>query len=112
MFGRAIWDRLPECIFEILLGQFQNVQKSRGSFIPKITRTKRDYWLITANQQTLCIETNLLTARKCKSVSGQLQYMSITIDHVINNIISTVPLKCNIVLLIICIIHLFCETLA
>ena len=42
MFGRAIWDKLSECIFGnfeislVLLGQ--NFQKSRGSFIPKIAR--------------------------------------------------------------------------
>ena len=46
MFGKAMWDKLPECIFknfEITLvkrGQFQNFQKSRVSFIPKMPRTK------------------------------------------------------------------------
>ena len=46
-FGRVIWDKLPECIFEnfeitqVKQGQFQNFQKSRGSFIPKIGLTKR-----------------------------------------------------------------------
>ena len=36
MFGRAICDKLPECIFEnfeitrVKLGQFQNFYKSRG----------------------------------------------------------------------------------
>ena len=66
MPGRAIWDRLPECIFEnseivrVKRGQFQNFQKSRGWFIPQISRTKHDgYWLITPNQKTLCIETNI-----------------------------------------------------
>ena len=54
MLGRAIWDRLPECIFE-------NFQKSRGGFIPRIARNKRHYWLITPNQQTIFIETNILT---------------------------------------------------
>ena len=35
MFGRAIWDKLPDCIFEnfeiarIKGGQFRNFQKSR-----------------------------------------------------------------------------------
>ena len=35
MFGRVIWDKLPECIFEyfeiarVKQGQFQNIQKSR-----------------------------------------------------------------------------------
>ena len=46
MFGRAIWDKLPECIFEnfefawVKRVQFQNFQKSRGWFIPKIAQTK------------------------------------------------------------------------
>ena len=36
MFGRAIWDKLPKCIFEnfeiagVKRGQFQNFHKSRG----------------------------------------------------------------------------------
>ena len=36
MFGRAIWHKSPECIFEnveiarVKRGQFQNIQKSRG----------------------------------------------------------------------------------
>ena len=36
MFGRAIWDKLHECIFEnfeiaqVKRGQFRNYQKSRG----------------------------------------------------------------------------------
>ena len=41
LFGRAIWDKLPECIFE----NFEN------------------YWLLVnytkPNKQTLCIETNI-----------------------------------------------------
>ena len=47
MFGSAIWNNLPECIFEnveiaqaFTRGQFQNFQKSREGFIPKIARTK------------------------------------------------------------------------
>ena len=46
MFGRAIWDKLPDYIFEkfeivrVKRGEFQNFQKSRGWFIPKIARTK------------------------------------------------------------------------
>ena len=36
MFGRSIWDKLPECIFEsfqitrVKQAQFQNFQKWRG----------------------------------------------------------------------------------
>ena len=46
MYGKAIWDKLPECIFgnfeiaRVKRGQFQNFQKSRGWFIPEIARTK------------------------------------------------------------------------
>ena len=46
MFGRAIWDKLPKLVFEnveialVKREQFQNFQKSRGWFIPKIARTK------------------------------------------------------------------------
>ena len=46
MFRRAIWDKLPKCNVEnsviawVKQGQFQNFQKSRGWFIPKIARTK------------------------------------------------------------------------
>ena len=46
MHGKAIWDELPECIFEnfeitgVKQGQFQIFQKWRGWFIPKIARNK------------------------------------------------------------------------
>ena len=46
LFERGIWNKLSECIFEdfetarVKRGQFQNFQKSRGLFIPKIARTK------------------------------------------------------------------------
>ena len=36
MFGRGIWDKLPECIFEnfeiarVKRGKFRNFQESRG----------------------------------------------------------------------------------
>ena len=46
MFERAIWDKLPQNIFEnfeiaqVKQGLFQNFQKLWGWFIPKITRTK------------------------------------------------------------------------
>ena len=52
IFGRAFWDKFPESIFDnfeiarVKQGQFQNFQKS-------------DYWIITPNQQRLCIETNI-----------------------------------------------------
>ena len=46
MFVGAIWDKLPEYIFQnfeiarVKRGKFQNFQKSGGWFIPKIARTK------------------------------------------------------------------------
>ena len=46
MFGMASWDKLVKCIFDIFetvrvkRGKFQNFQKSRGWFIPKIAQTK------------------------------------------------------------------------
>ena len=51
MFGRAIWDKLRKCIFEyfesaqVKQGLFENFQKSRGWFIPKIAQNK---YLLTA----------------------------------------------------------------
>ena len=69
------------------------LQKSRGLFIPKITSTKHVInWLITRNQQTLRIETNIFfTGGNYKSMSGQLQNnfvkcaMTITINRVLIN---------------------------
>ena len=52
------------------------------------------YWLITPNQKTLCIKSNIfLTAGNYESVSGQLKNnsvnraMLITINYVINDVI-------------------------
>ena len=41
--------------------------------MPKIARNKRYYWLITISQETLCIETKILTVGNYKSMSRQLQ---------------------------------------
>ena len=63
---RTIWDKLPECIFGIfeialvLLGRFQNFSKITRVIYPKKNLNLTcDYWLITPNQQTVCIETNI-----------------------------------------------------
>ena len=46
MFGKAIWDKLPECIFEnfetarVNREQFQNFQNSRGRLIQKSPEPK------------------------------------------------------------------------
>ena len=51
MFGKAIWDKLRKCIFEYFESArvkqelFENFQKSRGWFIPKIAQSK---YLLTA----------------------------------------------------------------
>ena len=72
MFGKVIWDKLPECIFEnfeiawIKRGQFQNFRKSRGWFIPKITRTKQ---VITGKLH----QTNKYFVLNISFNSGQLQ---------------------------------------
>ena len=57
MFERAVWVKLPECIFQ----NFEIARVKRGQFqISKITRViypknrwsqACDYWLITPNQQ-------------------------------------------------------------
>ena len=42
MFGRAIWDNLPKCIFEnfeiarVKQGQFQNFKNYEGDLSPKL----------------------------------------------------------------------------
>lgn len=46
MFGRAVWNKLPEAIFQNFeiarekQGQFQSFKKPRGWFIPRITVNK------------------------------------------------------------------------
>ena len=59
MLGRAIWDKLPKCIFEnfeiarVKRGQFQIFQKSRRLFIPKVAQNMR--LLVNDTKPTLCI---------------------------------------------------------
>ena len=57
MLGRAIWDKLCECIFE----NFKIVLAKLARMIYPKNRPKQtcDYWLITLNQQNLFIETNI-----------------------------------------------------
>ena len=65
MFERAIWDRLPESILEnfeigrVKRGQLQIFQNYEGDLSQKLPIQTCDYWLITRNQQTLCIEPNI-----------------------------------------------------
>ena len=52
MFGRAIWDKLP--------GSISKISKIMRVIYPKNRPNQTcGYWLITPNQQTLCIETNI-----------------------------------------------------
>ena len=67
MFGKAIWGKLPESILE----NYENFQKSRGSFIPKIARIKHAG--TGQSHQNKC----LLTGDNYKSASGQLQNNSV-----------------------------------
>ena len=56
MFGKAIWDKLSECIFE----NFEILKFLKITWVIyfKIRPNQTcGYWLITPNQQTLCIET-------------------------------------------------------
>ena len=60
MFGRVIWDKLPECIFK----NFENFQflisKIKMVIYPKYFPCQTyGYWLITPNQKTLCFKTNV-----------------------------------------------------
>ena len=52
MFGKEIWDKLPECIFE-------NFEITRVIYPKNRPNQPSGYWLITPNQQALCIETNI-----------------------------------------------------
>ena len=69
MFGRTIWHKLPECIFEnfeiarVKRGQIQNFENPKGWFILKSPEPNMWLLLITPNQQTLCIETNIFQQR-------------------------------------------------
>ena len=80
MFGTAIWEKLPECIFE-------NFQKSRGWFIPKNRPNQTcDYWLITPKKRFVL---KLISFNSGQIQIRQLQNntingaMSITINRVI-----------------------------
>ena len=72
IFGRAIWDKFSKT--------------TRGIYSKNCQNQACDYWLITPNQQTLCVE----TAGNYKSASRQLQNsiindeMLITVNCVID----------------------------
>ena len=66
MFGSAIWDKLPECVFEHFESAQVTIAISKFLKITLLIYPKNclnqicDYWLITPNQQTISIETNIL----------------------------------------------------
>ena len=74
MFGRAIWNKLSDYIFENFEFGINCPSKTRaiskfsknGSLIYPNYRPNKtcSYWLITPNQQTLCIETNIFYQRE------------------------------------------------
>ena len=66
MFGRVIWDKLPKFIFvnfgiaRVKRGQLKIFFENHESDLSKSRANQTcDYWLITPNQQTLYIETNI-----------------------------------------------------
>ena len=60
MFRRTIWDKLPKCNFETF-ENFKIFKNHQGDLSPVPQNHPNQtcgYWLITPNQQTLCIGTN------------------------------------------------------
>ena len=62
MFGRVIWDKLPKCIFLNILkllkenkGNFKFFRNYEGDLSRKLPEPN----VITSNQKTLCIETDI-----------------------------------------------------
>ena len=101
MFVRAIWDKLPECIFENLKlperneGNFKVFKNHEGNLSPKLPES--NMWLLvnyTKAKNNLYWNWYLLTAGNYTSTSGQLQNntvngaMLITMNRVINDIIN------------------------
>ena len=99
-FALGITCLVPESIFEILKlpewseGNFKIFKNCEGDLIPKFPEQNSAYWLITPNQKTLCIKTNILvTADNYKLASRQFKNnpvngaLLITINRVINDVI-------------------------
>ena len=60
MFGRVMWDKLPERVFENFTRAISKFLKFTRVVYPKNRPIQTcDYWSITLNQQILCIETNI-----------------------------------------------------
>ena len=65
MFGKEIWDKLPESVFDnfdiarVKQGQNFKILKNHKGYSKNRPNQTYGYWLIRPNQQTLCIETNI-----------------------------------------------------
>ena len=57
MFGRVIWGKLPECIFENF--NFEILKNREGDLFQNRSNEKCGYWFITPKQEILCTETNI-----------------------------------------------------
>ena len=69
MFGRVIWDKLPECICT----NFKIFKNHEGDLSEKCPES--NMWLLVNHIKptNTFIETNVFTAGNCKSASGKLQ---------------------------------------
>ena len=91
MFVRATWDKLPKCIFKIYLiqiheGNFEVFKRVFTRVIYPKSRPNQTWSLvITLNQQTLCIETDIFQQQSINYVNGAIL---IPIKRVIKRLIT------------------------
>ena len=77
MFGRTIWDKLPECIFENFeIAHSETIAVSKFSKTTKVIYPKST-WLLVKPKKQFLMKLIFLTAGNYKSVSGQLQNNSV-----------------------------------
>ena len=96
MLEKAIWDKLPECIFEnfeiarvINDGHFKIFKNDKGVFSQKFSET--NIWLLvnyTKPTNTLYWNWYLSRVGNYKSASGQLQNSGLLQNNVVNGAIS------------------------
>ena len=59
MFGRAIWDKLLECIFQVKQWQFHKISKNQKSDLSQKSRETNMWLLVNRTKSTnTFIETN------------------------------------------------------
>ena len=91
MLGRAIWNKLPGCIFENF--EIENFAISKFSKIMRVIYPKNclsqtcDYWLITQNQQIFVLKLTFFNSGQLQNNSVSAK-VSITINRVINKVIT------------------------